>query len=191
VGFSKTLRGLAFLGVAAALAACQSNGSDGGLRKAGDGTLPPPPTEKVKESDLRGYCPNVTLREGTASFTNYAKGGEGDPAKLQYQASIAGVTRSCKRENGMLNITVAIAGRIVPGPGGSPGTVTMPIRIVMIQGDNVLYSQLHKHPVAVGAAATQYIFSDANLSIPEPTQRDIRIYAGYDEGPPKKGTQGQ
>ena len=145
----------------------------------------------MKESDLRGYCPAVTLREGTASITSYAKGGEGDPAKLLYQASIADVTRSCKRENGMLNITVAIAGRVVPGPGGSPGTITMPIRIAMIQGDNVLYSQLHKHQVAVGAAATQFIFSDAGLSIPEPTERTIRIYAGYDEGPPKKGTQGQ
>lgn len=186
VGFSKTLRGLAFITMAAALAACQSNGPEGGVRTASDGTLPPPPTEKVKESDLRGYCPAVTLREGTASFHSYAKGGEGDPAKLRYQASISDVTRSCKRDNGMLNITVAIAGRIVPGSSGSPGTVTMPIRIVMLEGDNVVYSQLHKHEVAVGTVATQFIFSDPGLSVPEPSQRNFRILAGYDEGPPQQ-----
>jgi hypothetical protein len=133
----------------------------------------------------------VTLQEGTAYFSVYAKGGEGDPSKLSYQASIVNVTRSCKRENGMLNITVAIAGRIVPGPGGSPGTVTLPIRIAMLDGDKVVYSQLHKHQVAVGAVATQYIFSDPALSIPDPTQRTIKILAGYDEGSPKQTAQAQ
>jgi hypothetical protein len=191
VGFSKTLRGLAFLSMAAVLSACQSNGPEGGIRTAGDSALPPPPSEKVKESDLQGYCPRVTLQEGTAYFSVYAKGGEGDPSKLSYQASIVNVTRSCKRENGMLNITVAIAGRIVPGPGGSPGTVTLPIRIAMLDGDKVVYSQLHKHQVAVGAVATQYIFSDPALSIPDPTQRTIKILAGYDEGSPKQTAQAQ
>ena len=190
MGFSKTLRNLAFLGAAAALAACQSSSDDGGVRKAGDDRLPPPPTEKTKESDLRGYCPTVLLREGTSAMARYAKGGEGDPTKLLYQASIADATRSCKHENGILNITVAIAGRVVPGAGGSPGTVPLPIRIVMLQGDNVLYSQLHKHQVDVGAVATQFVFTDPGLSLPEPTERNIRIYAGYDDGPPK-GAKGQ
>jgi hypothetical protein len=179
------------LGIAAVLAACQSNGSGGGVRTAGDDALPPPPSEKVKQSDLLGYCPRVTLQEGTASFHSYAKGGEGDPAKLRYQASIADVTRSCKRENGMLNITVAIAGRIVPGPAGAPGTISMPIRIAMLEGDRVIYSQLHKHEVAAGAQVTQFIFTDPGLSIPEPSQRNIRILAGYDEGPPKQTAQAQ
>ncbi len=182
--FSKTLRGMAFLGLVAALAACQSGGSGGGIRKPGDTTLPPPPSDKVKESDLRGYCPLVSLREGTATLSVYAKGGDGDPAKLRYRASIADATRSCTRENGMLNITVAIAGRVVPGPAGGAGNVTMPIRVAVLEGDKVIYSQLHQHQVAAGAQATQFIFSDSNLSIPEPAERNIRIFAGYDEGPP-------
>ncbi len=186
--FSKTLRGMAFLALAAALAACQSSGSGGGIRKPGDSALAPPPSERVKESDLRGYCPLVTLREGTATYSTYAKG---DPAKLRYRASISDVTRSCARENGMLNITVAIAGRVVPGPAGGPGNVTLPIRIAVLEGDRVIYSELHKHEVASGAQATQFIFSDSGISIPDPPERNIRIFAGYDEGPPQQTAQAQ
>jgi hypothetical protein len=179
---------MAFLALAAALAACQSSGSGGGIRKPGDSALAPPPSERVKESDLRGYCPLVTLREGTATYSTYAKG---DPAKLRYRASISDVTRSCARENGMLNITVAIAGRVVPGPAGGPGNVTLPIRIAVLEGDRVIYSELHKHEVASGAQATQFIFSDSGISIPDPPERNIRIFAGYDEGPPQQTAQAQ
>ena len=73
-----------------------------------------------------------------------------DPTKIIYQASISDVTRSCTRADGMLTMNVAVAGRVVPGPVGTPGNVTMPIRIVVVRGEEVLYSQLHKHQVAIG-----------------------------------------
>ncbi len=64
----------------------------------------------------------------------------------------------------------------------------MPIRIVVTHGDDVLYSQLHRHQVSVsdGSAATQFVFNDPAVTIPEPAEQNVRIYAGYDEGPPKK-----
>lgn len=174
-------------GFTLAAAGCQSDDAGGlGPDKVGDQLKPP--TEKVKESDLIGFCPRVSLREGTAYFNSYAKGGQDDPTKLLYQASITDVTRSCKRDNGTLSITVAVAGKVVPGPAGAPGNVTMPIRIVMIQGSTVLYSQLHKYQLAVGDAsqASQFVFNDPNISIPDPTGRGIQIFAGYDDAPGQK-----
>ena len=49
--------------------------------------------EKVSEAELRGYCPRVTLRDGTAFFNSYQKGGQDDPAKVVYQASISDVSQ--------------------------------------------------------------------------------------------------
>jgi hypothetical protein len=193
LAYRHVLPGLLLSGFMLAVAGCQS-GDSGSVLGSATGTTTDsaakPAEEKVKESDLRGYCPRVTLRDGTAFFNSYAKGGQDDPAKLLYQASITNVTRSCKRSDGMVNITVAVAGRVVPGPAGAPGTITMPIRIAVVQGETVLYSQLHKHQVAVGdaSAATQFVFNDPNISLPEPSQRDIQIFAGYDEGPPAKKT---
>jgi hypothetical protein len=143
---------------------------------------------KILASQLTAYCPNVTLREGTAYFNDYAAGGQDDANKLVYQAAISNVTRDCNHSGGTLTMNVAVAGRIVPGPLGKPGTITMPIRVAVTMGDQVLYSQLHQYKVQVSdiSTATQFLFNDANVSVPEPTARNYQVFVGFDEGPPKK-----
>jgi hypothetical protein len=177
----RVFSGFALAGFILAAAGCQS--SDSVLNVGAD--APPPPQEKVLESDLRAYCPPIVLREGTAFFRTYAKGAKDDPAKLVYQASISDVTRSCTRSAGTMTITAAAAGRVITGPAGVPGTITMPIRVVVVKGDSVLYSQLHKYQVAVGAGsgATQFVFNDPNVVIPIPEPGTIQVFVGYDEGP--------
>lgn len=142
--------------------------------------------EPVKLSELRMYCPAIQLRSGTAHFNTYQRGGHDDPSKIIYQASIADATRKCTTtDDGMLSINVAIAGRIVPGPQGKAGTITMPIRVAVVQGSEVLYSKLFKHPVNVEdtIGATQFVLSDPSIQIPVPAQQNVLIFAGYDEGP--------
>lgn len=183
---SRFIKGFALSGFILAVAGCQSGDSGNVLNVGGGDKAAEEP--KVLESELRAYCPPVTLREGTAYFNTYAKGGQDDPAKLLYQASIMDVTRTCSSAGGTMTMNVAVAGKVVPGPVGAPGSVTMPIRVVVVRGDEVLYSQLHKYQVAVGnaSAATQFVFNDQNVSFPAPTGRDVQVFAGYDEGPPKK-----
>lgn len=181
-------KGLVSAGLVLAMAGCQS--SDGAnVLSVGDKSTPPP-QEKVLESELRAYCPPVVLREGTAFFRTYAKGAKDDPTKLAYQASITDVTRSCSRANGMMTIEVAAAGRVVTGPAGAPGTITMPIRVAVVRGgDEVLHSQLTKFQVEVAntTAATQFVFNDASAVIPIPEPNSVQVFVGYDEGPaPKK-----
>ncbi len=185
--YRRSLPGLLLSGFLLTVAGCQSSGNSANQTASG-GPAAPAAEGKVKESDLQGYCPRVTLRDGTAYVNMYAKGGQDDPNKLLYQAAITDVTRSCTHDNGMLNITVAVAGKIVPGPAGSPTTITLPIRIVAVQGEGVAYTQLHKHPVTMGdmSSATQFVFNDPNLSLTETGKKDIQLFAGFDEGPPKK-----
>lgn len=179
------LAGLALSGFILAVAGCQSgdSGSVLGVGDKNENAAEP----KVLESELRAYCPPITLREGTAYFNTYAKGGKDDSAKMLYQASITDVTRSCTNADGTMTMNVAVAGKIVPGPAGAPGNVTMPIRVAVVRGDEVLYSQLHQYQVTVGdaSAASQFVFNDTSVSFPAPQQADVQVYAGYDEGPPK------
>ncbi|TPI21882.1 hypothetical protein [Mesorhizobium sp. B4-1-1] len=216
--------GLALTGFMLAAAGCQS--SDNGILNFGltkkDPAAPPPPQDpKILASQLRAYCPKVTLRDGTAYFNTYAKGATAkpkkkkldpvaqaeaeaaaaaaqtgangqpidpahDPSKIIYQASITDVTRDCTHANGQMSMKIAIAGKVVPGPVFTPGTVTMPIRIAVQRGDEVLYSQLHQYQVQVAdpSAATQFVFVDSNVVVPEPSARDYQAYAGYDESTP-------
>ena len=184
------LAGFALAGFILAGAGCQSGDSGGILNLAGSKEKKPD-EGKILASELLAYCPKVTLKEDTGYFNRYAKGGEDDPAKLIYQASISDVTRSCSRANGVLTMNVAVAGRIVPGPAGSPGTVTVPIRIAATrgEGEEVLYSQLIDHQIQVGSAATQFVVGDPNVTMPIPSERSIKVFAGFDAGPPKKKQQ--
>lgn len=180
---SRFLAGFALSGFILAAAGCQSGDSGSVLGVGGKEEKP-----KVLESELRAYCPPVKLREGTAFFNTYAKGGQDDPTKVLYQASITDVSRSCTNAGGTMTMNVAVAGKIVPGPAGVSGNLTMPIRVVVVRGEEVLYSQLHKHQVSVGDAstATQFVFNDPAVSFPTPQEADLQVFAGYDEGPPKK-----
>lgn len=186
-------------GFTLAVAACQSSGVDLGL-----GGSKEPAKPKITEAELRAFCPKVQLREGTAYFNTYRKGAKkraadiepledaaARPADIVYQASIADVTRTCTQTGDLAVMTVAVAGKIVPGAAFAPGPVTLPIRVAVVRGDEVLYSQLHQYPVQVDnpSEATQFVFSDQEVSYPGPADKTIQVYAGFDEGPPAKPKQ--
>ncbi len=144
---------------------------------------------RITDVELRAYCPKVDLREGTAFYRTYQKGGKEteDPSKVIYQAALSETSRDCKYANGILTMTVAAAGRVVPGPVGTAGTITMPIRVAVLRGDEVLYSKLSTQDVSIAeSGATQFVFTDNQVSIPQPTTRNIQVFIGYDEGPPAK-----
>lgn len=191
-----------------------------GLGKKDPTAPPPPPDPKVLASQLQAYCPRVTVRDGTAFFNTYVndvqkprskvkKTGDAeqdaaaqaaadaaaatppdDSARIIYQASISDVTRDCSRADGQLTMKIAVAGKIVPGPKFSPGTITMPIRTAVMHGTEVLYSQIHQYQVQVTdpSVATQFVFTDSNIVVPAPTAQDYQAYAGYDENAPKGPT---
>ena len=148
-----------------------------------------PELEKITVSELRAYCPRVILRQGTAIYTDFERGGEGDRSKIRFQTSISDVTRACKYSSEMLTMVVAAAGKVVPGPVASGDSVTVPLRVVAIRGSDVLYSQLHNYqiPIPAGSGATQFVFSDENVQIPVPTQTNYRIYIGFDKGEEDEG----
>lgn len=168
-----------------AAAGCQSTDTAGVLNLGRDRS---DDKQKITVEELRAFCPPATLRAGTAFYNTYTRDGQDDPSKLVYQASISDITRACAYQGATMTLNVAVAGRVVPGPAADGGTITMPIRIVVLQGDEVLYSQLHQHqvPITGGAGATQFVFNDPNVVIPQTGSRAVKVYVGYDEGPPEK-----
>ncbi len=134
---------------------------------------------------VQGNCPQVILREGTAYYRKYAKGGDGDPAKIIHQASISDTTRQCRISGDQMIVTVVASGRVVAGPAAKPGTVEVPVRVAVLDGENVLYSELQKQPVTIleGMPAEQFIFTNANVSFPASSSRTAKLYVGFDPGP--------
>jgi hypothetical protein len=165
----------------AALAGCTTSGT----QKSADGSLTDAGQTRIKESELRAFCPTVSLRDGTAFFNTYEKGGDKDASRVIYQAALTDTTRSCQHTDGTISLDVAAAGKVVPGPKYKSGNITMPVRVAVLQGDKVIYSKLHKQTVNVtsGGGATQFVFNDKGISIPSESARSVQIFVGFDEGP--------
>jgi hypothetical protein len=175
------------LALLVAISGCNSTKGPDAL-DLGATPAPAAATEVVKSSDLEGFCPQVTLREGTAVTTKYEKGGDADPARVVYQGSISDVTRTCNRADGQVKIAVAVAGKVVPGPKASGEPTSLPIRVAIVEGETVLYSELQNFQVTVvaGQAATQFVFTDPNPVISAANIKAVQIFVGFDEGPPAK-----
>ncbi|MEO1749091.1 MAG: hypothetical protein AAFR27_10850, partial [Pseudomonadota bacterium] len=112
-------------------------------------------------------------------------GNDGNSDEIVYQATITDVTRTCRYRNGQLFMTVAAAGRVVNGPKGSGGQLDLPVRIAVQQGESVPYSTLGRLDVTVvpGAGATQFIYKDEQIVLAEPSERNLVVLVGFDEGP--------
>lgn len=202
VQFSKmraTLRAAALASIAALAAACNSSG--GGQIDSTLGTAqqqqqaaaaaapaeqtPPPASGEVL--DPRAYCPKTVLRAGTETynvFPDKVKKDDPDAArKLRFRSTITGVVRECNYAGEVLNMKVGVEGRLISGPSGESGQFTMPIRVAVTRGDEVLYTKLHDVPAEIPAGRTNGVFRfvDDQVSIPKPARENIIIYVGYDE----------
>ena len=83
---------------------------------------------------------------------------------------------------------VAAAGRVVAGPAGGPGSVTMPIRVAVLNKEGEpIYSQLTKYNAELpsGTATTQFLFTKPGVTIPLDQATTARVFVGFDEGPYK------
>ena len=158
------------------LAACQTGGAPSSTSQAASSS-----EGAIRESELRAYCPPISLQQETAVFTTHERGGEGDPNRIVYRTAINDTSRACTYGDGTGTITAAIAGRVVPGPRGRTGTVTLPIRVEATRAGEVLYSKTFQHPVTISdtAGATQFLFTDPGIVIPGGIDRNVRLTVGF------------
>ena len=181
------LAAFALAGFMLAVAGCQSGdsgsvlGFGGKEQKAEAGRRP-----RSWRATCLAYCPQVTLREGTGFFNTYAKGGEDDPAKLIYQASISDVTRSCTtRQRHADHEGRASPGASFPGPPARPAPSTMPIRIAVMRGERGALLAAARVPGGDSAPPAQPSSSSTTRmsAYPIPAERSLQVFAGFDEGP--------
>ena len=141
---------------------------------------------KNTRSALSEYCPAVRIRAGTETYRVFPKGvDKSDTDNVRYQATITKVARECAYVGQNLTIKVGARGRVITGPGGESGDITMPIRVAVTEGSDTIYSKLYRpvETIATGSTNTQFSFVDQDVVIPAPTATNIRVFIGFDEGP--------
>lgn len=148
----------------------------------------PANVKEVDESFFEGgYCPPITIRPGTESLVVFAQGDKTNE-NVRYQQSITKTARECHYPGGQLTLKIGIAGRVAAGPKGGPGKVVAPVRVAVVKGDTVAYSELQKIEVNLTAPELATDFTRVvNVNVPSgPSDRDVSIFVGFDEGGPTK-----
>lgn len=174
----------AVLAALLALAGCTGSGT-GGLSSAipfaQSTPLASQPALEDKQEDFG--CPAVDVLEGTAGYRVGAP--TGGARGVQYQASIADLSRECAFAGNTVTIRVGIAGRVLIGEAGKPGTYSVPVRVAVKRGDKAVYSNLRRVSVTVpnGESQADFAHIEEGISLPisskDPSD-EYEILVGFD-----------
>jgi hypothetical protein len=207
-GSTASRRLLAFVSVAAmaGLVAACSSVSDGSSPSGGnvvkDAIFGAPnknlENATVVSAENFGFtanCPTVSIRPGTEEIRVSAPGRPdpitGAPPPIVYQITITDTARECVKTADGLNVKLGIKGRVASGLAGRAQTVTVPIRVVVMEGrDKVVKSELHRIAVPLQAPDLAADFSKIDQSITLPASVDTSnylIYVGLDDKGAGKG----
>jgi len=134
-------------------------------------------------------CPAAEVRRGAATLS-VGPTGERTAMTMKYQASFVRLARECSLVDGNMVVKVGVEGRVVLGPAGSPGPVSVPLRFAVVQetpsaGTRAITTKFIKVPVDVGATGnTPFVYVEEALSFPVPTPTtaldDYIVYVGFD-----------
>ncbi|MGQ0444043.1 MAG: hypothetical protein ACT4O2_02680 [Beijerinckiaceae bacterium] len=134
------------------------------------------------------FCPEVLILEGTAASQAYA-GAPPSSANLRYQTALDDTARECTLEGDQLAIKIGVAGSVLLGPAGSPGAVSVPVRMAVLRerDNSPIVSKLYHAAVTVAAGETRADFTIVSepLRVPfiqDHAESDYTIKVGIDEG---------
>lgn len=136
-----------------------------------------------------GDCPSVAVAPGDGNITFMAKGGN-DGLAVMHRGEITKTARECSASiNGGLNVKFGFAGRVLLGPQGKPGTVTLPVKVTVIDGGRTpLKTETVKVPVSITASETTGYFSVVReVVVPLPagaSAKSYRVIVGFDRKAP-------
>jgi hypothetical protein len=133
-------------------------------------------------------CPRVDVRQGAGTYSLNAEGDQSAALSLRVQATFGQTARECHVNAGMLTIKVGVQGRVVLGPAGTPGDVTVPLRYALVQDGiepKTLWTKFYQVPVNVPPDLTNVPFTHVqqDMTVPLPKNADLDayvIYVGFD-----------
>jgi hypothetical protein len=133
-------------------------------------------------------CPYIDVREGASTLT-IRTGGNNPAMSLKYEGTLVRAARQCALVNGQMVMKVGVEGRIVLGPQGAPGEITVPLRIAIVDQSpgqlKTILTKLILIPVTVASLDDNPSFShvEDGLAFPMPASGDLDdylVYIGFD-----------
>ncbi|WP_200941194.1 hypothetical protein [Afipia sp. Root123D2] len=153
-----------------------------GSKSQAVGEAPPPP--EVNELT----CPSVDIRFGASTLPVGLPGKPASGNDLRYQASVVRTARDCTLSGNEVRARVGIQGRVIVGPAGAPPTVTVPIRVALVEAgihQKVIFSKAYQTNVDMsqGDGNTDFSFVAEDIVYPAPSAAvgdKYIFYVGFD-----------
>ena len=135
--------------ISVALSACGISSLTSGLSGGMFGKAKPEPVKSVTEAQLlsaakagnataTGSVSNINVAHGCPRFqvwsrdnslTQFADGQVGDSLAVVYRGEITRTARECQVEPGRVTVKYGFSGRVLLGPKGQAGRVTLPVNV--------------------------------------------------------------
>ena len=134
-------------------------------------------------------CPGVDYRQGAATYNiTDSKSTESAALNVKYLASFVKTARECDVHGDNVTIRVGVQGRVVVGPAGSPGTVTIPLRYALVKEGiepMVLWTKFFSFNVSIPSTNLNVPFThvEEEMTVPIPKADELAayvIYIGFD-----------
>jgi hypothetical protein len=149
--------------------------------KAGDSST----TGSTAVGEISHGCPRMVVASRDNNITFYEPGRAGDGLAIMHRGEITKTARECQIEPGRVTVKYGFSGRVLLGPRGKPGNVTLPVNITVTDAKRAkIAGDQMKVDVTVGAEKPIGYFSAVHtvtFAIPEGTRPgEFEVNVGFD-----------
>jgi hypothetical protein len=149
---------------------------------------PAAPSTTTGAASAEIECPSVEYRQGAATWAMNSAASESSALSLRYQFSFTQTARECILAGNNLTIKVGVQGRVVVGPNGSAGTVSIPLRYALVREGlqpQTLWTRLFMVPVTIppGDLNLTWLHVQEEMTVPRPSPQELEgyvVYIGFD-----------
>lgn len=143
--------------------------------------------EPAYEEEYDPACPKMEIVSGNAYYAVYPGNAVPEPNNVQFQARLDRTARECRFLSDQVAIKFGFSGRLLLGPKGAPGSVTLPLTVSFAgKGDKVVWSKDYQVPVSIapGEESKQFVHIADDLVYqfrPGEDPEVFRLYVSFKE----------
>lgn len=142
--------------------------------------------------DLAGGCPRFAVWPRDHHVTIYEAGRVGDGLAVQHRGEITQTARECQIQGTRVTVKYGFSGRVLLGPKGRPGTISLPVNVFVADAKRARISN-DKASVEVTVSADKPVgyFSSVHtvtFDVPQGARAgEFEVFVGFDQTTPGAG----
>ncbi|MBL8883927.1 MAG: hypothetical protein JNL45_12845 [Hyphomicrobium sp.] len=142
-------------------------------------------TGSTSVGEIAAGCPRMVLASRDNNITFYEPGRTGDGLAIMHRGEITKTARECQIEPGRVTVKYGFSGRVLLGPRGKPGNISLPVNVTVTDSKRAPVTGQHMSvDVVVGADKPIGYFSavqSVTFDIPEGSRPgEFEVTVGFD-----------